>query len=495
MTLIVQGWVDDTLVRHHAIWPDEPKSLAFMSHTYLDTPPWKPPRKLHGADKFDSFEDLARYNARDCINTLRLVPELHLEQRAEGIGDDLVELDLYMQKIAVEMSEVGIPVDTALLDEVGIECGSRARGHAFRFCELAGRNVNLASPKQIQEVLYRDWGLPVPKKTEKGIASTDVDALRQIQDQHEGVGALLGHRKYAKLADTYIQGWRTLVRDGRLHPSWKACAQVAGRWSCSPNLMSVPFELRRLVRPRNGRVLFGADMAALEFRGTGALSGGDLFEFLNKPEDDARKYDPTYDPHSLVSAMVFGPHFTEAPKDKKKKLRDTIKRVVYGRNYRAGPPTIFEVLRKDMPGLSLPLVTKIVAAYDQRFPEVGEFARRSLAQAEIDRALFSPILRRRRSFLYGDIPPTDAANYPIQSLAADIMNIATKRLFDLLFEQVPSARLILQVHDQLVGECDERDTDLCVAITNDCMKCTYDLGFGPMLFDANAHVAEDWRFQ
>lgn len=522
-----RGWSADTMLAFHAVWPEEPKALSHVTHRYTDAPPWKPPKKSKGRQKFDSFEQEAKYNGHDVYNTALVLKAIRADADFEEINPDLIALDLDMAKIAIRMGRVGMPVDEERLAQLetayrkgasfdgksrtwedlshdpgpkgfkvaGLESAEASFQSYFDWRAEDGSSVpiNLQSSKQVQRALFtskQSGGLGLPaKKVGKTGPSTAYDVLSEIIGLHPAVQDLLDVRDAQKVLGTYVEGLKPLLRRGRLHPSWKAVDQVGGRFSCSPNQTAQPRAFRWVYRAPSGRKLVSADYAALEFRITGALSGGDLFEFLNKPDDDSRKYDPTYDPHSHVAFMVFGEGYTQANEYDQKRLRDLIKRVVYARNYRAQPPKIFEVLRPEIPGLRLDRVVKIVAAYDRRFPEVAQFAMRSWAKAKDDRELRSAILGRRRKWIMGEISPNDAANFPIQSTGADIVNLRMKALFLALPE---GAEIIAQVHDSIMVECADAQAEEVRSLMDDLLPCKFDFGFGSMLFDAKAKIGEDW---
>jgi uracil-DNA glycosylase family 4 len=509
----VDGWVGDTNTLALNIWPDTRKPstaggevgvpLDWVVHTYVDARPWKPKKKVKNRPTFASFDELAVYNARDVHGTLNAYYALVDEAEREHVPWALVQNDLAHQLVAIDMQRAGLPVDVARMREIEEECSRDLDESRQTFERLAGRPVNLNAHREIEKVLFDEWHLPVMRSTKTG-RSTAFDVLQQLRGQHEGVEALVRAREVGQLLKLYVHGWGRLVRDGRIHPSWRACVTRTGRYSSSPNCQNWPARMRRVVRAPKGWLLVGADYAALEMRIVAGVTGGKIAAFVNKPDDDTRKFDPEYDCHSHVAAMTYGERFTHPARfldlsgnedsgalilKIKKEIRDNTKRIVYARNYGSGLDTIYEIVREENPRAIKEEVAATIRAYDAAFPEIPRYRDDQLAHAIQTRCLQSLILGRRRKFPFGDIAPTDAANYPIQSTASDIVNI---RMLALLKRLPLSANLIAQVHDSVLVECPENEADTVRALMDETLPCTYDLGGGPMLFDAKAVIRESW---
>ena len=286
---------------------------------------------------------------------------------------------------------------------------------------------------------------------------------------------------------------------------------VTGQSQNWPSNIKGVGNMRSIVKAPPGWVLCGSDYSALEQRIMGALTGEKLYRFVNKPDDDSRKYDPTYDCHSHVCAHVFGSRFSnpelffseqemlkyqndpeafaKAIANQKKVLRNDTKRVVYARNYGSGIDTIWDIVKEEDPNCPRGKIEQIVRAYDELFPENPRYRDRMLAQAMTKRELRSAILGRRKKWPYGEISPTEAANVPIQSTAADIVNLRTLELLKVL---PLDCHLILHGHDSLTVLCPESKGELVKQTMNEVLPCTFDLGYGPMFFDAQAQIGESW---
>jgi DNA polymerase I-like protein with 3'-5' exonuclease and polymerase domains len=535
----VRGYKQDTMVLSKNIWPDVSKGakgdevgipLDWVANAYTDTRPWKPKQKAAkkkgGRPVFDSFEQLALYNARDVKSTMDSLYALWDEAMFQKIRPEQVALDVQLQTVAVDMQRIGLPINAERVAEIEGKCREQVTAHSITFAELAERplcsaehpdGLKLDSPKQLETILFDVWKLP-PSKMNKGrgvigapTRSTAFDVLQGLAG-HPGVDALLEIRRLGQIIKL-TGSWKHMVRDGFLHPSWRAGATVTGRFSSKPNAQNWPNNIkgvgnmRGIVKAPPGWLLVGSDYAALEQRIMGALTGAKLFAFVNKPDDDSRKFDPDYDCHSHVARKVFGGRFTnpelffepgkyepgeallKAIANQRKVLRNDTKRVVYARNYGSGVDTIWAIVKEEDPKCPSDKIDDIIRAYDQLFPELPKYRERAHAEAQVRRALFSALLGRRRAFPFGEIALTDAANFSIQSSASDIVNLRTVAL---LAELPSDAHLILQGHDSLTVMCREHKADAVKALMNQILPCRYDLGHGEMFFDARAQVGESW---
>lgn len=542
----VRGYRNDTMILAKNIWPDVVKGakgseagipLDWVAHTYTDCPPWKPKKKAAkakgGRPIFESFEQLALYNSRDVKHTQDACFSLWDEAFANKIRPEQVQLDIALQTVAVDMQRIGLPIDHTRLDEIKAKCSTQVHENALKVAELAGKKLyhqteepeglKIDSPPQLQKVLFSPqheggWGL-APSKMNKGrngveTPSTAFDVLQGLRN-HPGVAALLEVRRLNQVLKL-ISSWEYMIRDGFLHPSWRAAATLSGRFTSKPNAQNWPNNipgvgnLRSIVKAPPGWLLVGADYAGLEQRIMGALTGGKLFEFVNRPDatTDDEKFNPDIDCHSFVCAKVFGGRFltpelylkpeqlAQGPeaiakfcKAMKKTLRNDTKRVVYARNYGSGIDTIWEIVREEDPECPRDKIVGIVSAYDLLFPELPKYRERVYAEALAQRMLFSPILGRRKAWPWGEISPTEAANAKIQSCAADIVNLRT---MELLKHLPQNCHLILQVHDSLTVLCPAPMAEDIKKLMNEILPCRFDLGHGPMFFDAAAQIGESW---
>lgn len=516
----VEGVVGDTLLEHHALYPDEEQGLGFCAHELLDAPSWKGgSHKIEAGTTddlsgYESLEDLALYNARDTRATALLDEIMRGSGGTRGrLATERVErvhdLDLAMQGIAVRMEHAGLPISRARFAEIEASCTKVMDAELAEMRALVGIPDFTPRGPQLAEVLFDPAGpirLPVTERTATGQPSASKEVLARMSDRHPFVQHLLRWRKYEYALSHYVRGAGLEPGpDGRIHPQWKVHGTVTGRWSSSPNFQNWPkgdgidqaTNLRSAIVAPAGRVIVGADYSQLEMRIMASLSGDPDLIRRCMEADEADKLNPERDPHSYVASMTFGQTFLNADKQARKALRDVAKRVVYGLNYGAGAATILAAIYDggySGPPLTTRLVEATVAAYFRSFPGVPRWRDRQLQAVQDAREVRSPILGRRRIFPLGEVDATVAYNFPIQSGAADIMSSRLLVLDQRLASADPSAVLIAQVHDAIYVECSEDRVEQVEHVVEDSLslKCALVEGSLPMAYVASASHAKSW---
>jgi len=514
---VTAGTVFDTMLAHHALSPDEPHNLQRIALTYTDAPAWKPPKNRNGMEAFASDEEFWTYNARDVRATALAHRAMATTLRAEAVAQ-VHDHDLRMATIAMEMQRVGIPLDAAARDALGVQyrqqaddalAGMRAYLRAWNLPQADDAPVlddpalfNPDSPKQLGWALFEAGGpcnlRPTLRSEKTGEPSTSRDAVRP-HASHPFVRLLLQYRDARKIVGTYIDsdGLR-LAADGRIHPSWKVHGTVTGRWSSSPNLQNWPAVMRTIVKPPQGFVLIGADYSQLELRIIAALAGDPTLIRLCMEADESDKTNPAKDPHSYVASLAFGKVFHDSDPKGRKALRDGTKSVVYGMNYGAGARKILATIMGNEdykgPPLTVDMVERIMHAYFSGFPRVKDYRDNALERASAKRAVFSPLLGRRRPFPLGDVDATIAMNFPIQSCAADLMNESLDVLYKALPDADPDAVILAQVHDAVYVECREEHAAAVAALVEKSLTRTLRLvpDAPEMLFVASAKIGTSW---
>jgi DNA polymerase I-like protein with 3'-5' exonuclease and polymerase domains/uracil-DNA glycosylase len=516
----VEGVVGDTLLEHHALYPDEEQGLGFCAHELLDAPAWKggSHKIADGTEDdlsgYESLEDLALYNARDTRATALLDEIMRGPKGSRGrLATEHLErvhdLDLAMQGIAVRMEHAGLPISKARFAEIESSCLKVMDAELSEMRSLVGLPDFTPRGPQLAEVLFDPAGpirLPVTERTATGQPSASKEVLARMSDRHPFVQHLLRWRKYEYALSHYVRGAGLEPGpDGRIHPQWKVHGTVTGRWSSSPNFQNWPkgdgvdqaTNLRSAIVAPAGRVIVGADYSQLEMRIMASLSGDpDLIRrCMNADESD--KLNPEADPHSYVASMTFGRTFLDADKPARKALRDVAKRVVYGLNYGAGAATILAAIYDggySGPPLTTRLVEATVAAYFQAFPGVPRWRDQQLQTVQHAREVRSPILGRRRIFPLGEIDATVAYNFPIQSGAADLVSLRLVELDRRLADADPSAVLLAQVHDAVYVECSEDRVSAVERVVEESLTLERTLveGSQPMLYCASASHARSW---
>jgi uracil-DNA glycosylase family 4 len=517
----------DTKVAHHVLRPDEPHELQNIAFEMTDAEHWKPPKKAGGVLHYTGFTDLAIYNARDVRATAladEAIAGLHcdanLVERPTGVPvprystggrldlpghglRNVYEVDMAVLPIAIEMEWWGCPVDVEQMRAIAADTQPKVdalRREMEEWSGLSGFNPN--STPQLQFVLFDPSGpfkLTATARTETGQPSTAKDELAKLAE-HPFVAKFLEWRALDKVLGTYLFGESMIIRpDGAIHPTWNTTGARTGRWSSSPNFQNWPKWLRKIVKAPQGWVFIGADESQLEARIMAALCGDPELIRRCRDADEADKLNPDKDLHSFVAYNVFGDVFRDATKDGKKALREIAKSCLYGMNYGAGAPKVREAIYKkgyDGPPISIQQVKFVIETIFRLFPGVERWREETLRETIELEQVRSAILRRWRNFPLGDVEATVAWNYPIQSTAADILNLRMVALDQRLKAEAVrnQVRFMAQVHDAIYLMARE---DVAEKVAQ-CMgeELSIDLTLVPgapaMPFVATPAIADNW---
>jgi len=420
--------------------------------------------------------------------TLRLVAGLRAEVEAEvELARLYREIDLPLAVVLHGMEEAGVQLDCAVLAEMSGKMEGEIGRLERRIHEMARVQFNVNSPKQLGDVLFNQMGLPRPFKYGKGkTISTAQDVLEGLAAEHEIVRLVLEFRQLTKLKSTYVDALPQLVRDGRLHTSFNQAVAATGRLSSTnPNLQNIPIrtELGREIRAAfvaaPGKLLVGADYSQIELRLLAHYSQDPLL---------LEAYRTGQDIHTLTAAEVFGvpPMLIDA------EHRRRAKAVNFGIVYGLSPFGLAQQL-----GIEQKEAKRFIDSYFERYVGVRGFIDRTLEQARRDgfvRNLFGrkrpiPDLMSKNPNLRGFAERT-AVNTPLQGTAADLIKIAMLRLDHELRKRGLEAKMLLQVHDELVLEAPLDEVDTVKALVKECMEGAHALSV-PM--EVEVSVGGNWR--
>ena len=390
------------------------------------------------------------------------------------------EIELPLAKVLGDMELKGFLVDKEGLEKMSQELATRIAEIEQKIYQLVGYKFNLNSPKQLGVALFEDLGLPAKKKTKSGY-STNAEVLEDLKDKHPAVSLLLEYRQLAKLKSTYTDGLQNCIADdGRIHTTFNQTEARTGRISSlEPNLQNIPVRteqgkrLREFFIAGDNKVLVDADYSQIELRVLAAISGdNNMIEAFKSGKDI----------HTSTAAQVFGlPIDMVTPL-----LRSRAKAVNFGIVYGIGAFSLSKdigVTRKEADGY--------IKSYLATYKKVAEYMESTINQAKqngfvttlFGRRRYLPELASSNGMLraFGE---RVARNTPIQGTAADIIKLAMIRVFDSLKEKVPSANLILQVHDELIVECNESDAKTVCKILETEMANAVNLSV-ELIADAN----------
>ncbi len=363
------------------------------------------------------------------------------------------EIELPLAKVLGDMELVGFKADKAGLQNMSEELTVRISELESKVFELVGYEFNLNSPKQLGVALFEKLGLPAKKKTKSGY-STNAEVLEDLKDKHPAVKYLLEFRQLSKLKSTYTEGLSACIgSDGRIHTTFNQTEARTGRISSlEPNLQNIPVRtnegkrLREFFIADEGRVLCDADYSQIELR---------VLASMANDENMISAFSSGIDIHTATASQVFSiPVDMVTPT-----LRSRAKAVNFGIVYGIGAFS----LAKDI-GVTRKEADSYIKNYLATYPSVAKYMDDTIAAAKADgfvttyfgRRRYLPELSNSNAMLraFGE---RVARNAPIQGTAADIIKLAMIKVFNRLEAEIPTAKLILQVHDELIVECDEKD--------------------------------------
>lgn len=436
----VDGIELDTMYAQHLLYPELPKSLDFISSIYTDFPMY------WGKQKNESDEHNARYNCYDCcatwIGAQRILAELR-ERNLLSFYYDVIHPTMFA---LTRMQNRGILMDLKARDEVRVETQLKLDQSLAALTKIAGREVNPNSPKQMQELIYGDWRLPVQRKPGSKAVTTDDDALRSLGRKFPtykgGLRAILSCRQTRKLISTYIEaeldhGYvRTsfgLAKTGRVTSS-KTIEGYGG------NLQNIPRgSFRRLYVPDPGKVLIKSDLSQAEYMVF--CWEAPVPEFIH-----AYTTDPSFDVHLLNASRIW----KTDPESITKEQRYAAKQGVYAGNYGIGPLKLSK-----MHDMDFHEAKTIIEGYKRTRPELELWWRRVEDQIKTTRTLRNVLGRERIFFGRVDQALFRAAyDWICQSTVADLINKALVTL------DKAGVEVLLQVHDELVCQCDDNPTEI-----------------------------------
>jgi DNA polymerase-1 len=424
-----------------------------------------------GAFDFEGGPDLEAA-ARRAMAVQGLVDPLREQVEARGGADLLDEIELPLIPILADMEIAGIGVDREFLEDLGEDLRRRIADLEVAIHEAAGGTFNVNSTLQLREVLFERLGLPVVKKTPKGAPSTDASVLEKLRPEHPVVGKLLAYRELEKLRSTYVDALAKLIEaDGRVRGRFNQMGAATGRLSQEqPNLQNIP------VRSEEGRAIRKAFVAAPGHRFLVADYSQIELRILAHMSEDlglVEAFAKGLDIHTATAARVAGIDAAAVTPDQRRRAKMINFGLLYGMEA-YGLAQRLEIDRGD--------AQELIDAYFAQFPHVKAFMHGIVEQARAD-GYTTTLLGRRRylpelssgNFRDRQMGERMALNAPIQGAAADIIKKAMIELDRELSERRLSARMLLQIHDELVLEVPDDELDATAAVTKGVMEGIVDL--------------------
>lgn len=486
----------DTMVASYILRPDGQHGLDALAQEYLNykTISYK---DLTGKGKNQQHildvpvEKLAEYSAEDADLTLQLVHKLSSELKRSGMLELCERVEFPLITVLADMEYTGVALDIDFLKGMSRELERQIQGLVLEIHRLAGASFNINSTQQLGEILFEKLKLPVVRRTKTGF-STDISVLEALRHEHPIIEKLLEYRQLSKLKSTYVDALPKLVnpRTGRVHTSFNQTITATGRLSSSdPNLQNIPArsdtgrEIRKaFIAGNEGWGILAADYSQIELRIMAHISGDDGLKqaFLNGE-----------DIHASTASRIFGIPQSEVTRDMRRKAKE----VNFGIMYGIGPYGLASRL-----DVSQAEARNIITTYFAQYPKVNEYIFNTIAKARKEGYVSTLLGRRRylpeitsRNQTVRQNAERQAINMPIQGTAADMIKLAMINIHRAFRERKLAAKMILQVHDELVFEVPEKEVDVVSEIVRKEMKnalpldvpVEVDIGFGANWLEAH----------
>ena len=415
----------------------------------------------------------------------RMKPVLEEKLRASDSERLFSGIEMPLAAVLADMEEAGFLIDRAGIAGYGDLISEKSTALAAEICDEAGVEFNINSPKQLGEVLFERLSLPYGKKTKTGY-STNADILEKLAPDYKIVRDVLEYRKLTKLYSTYVVGLLKVAdENGRIHTQFKQTGTATGRLSSAePNLQNIPIrtdegrELRKYFIAAPGRVLIDADYSQIELRLLAHISGDAAM---------ISAFTHGADIHTSTAAAVFG----VAPEDVTPELRKRAKAVNFGIVYGIGDFSLAGDL-----GIPVKQARAYIQSYLASYPDVAAYLKDIVAEAHANGYVTTLFGRRRyipeisgHNAMQRKFGERVAMNSPIQGSAADIVKIAMLGVSRRLAAEELDAKLILQVHDELIVEASKKDADRAAAILREEMEGAVKLSV-PLTVDLS--IGERW---
>ncbi len=442
--------------------PDSLPTLAFdaMLSDYL----------LQSNRPIESYDALVRawLNVEHAspAHLFALRPKMDRALAENGLTALLNEVELPLLRVLYGMERTGFLTDERVLNDLHARFSASASGLEARIYEAAGERFNILSPKQLGHILFEKLGLPSGKKTKTGF-STDADTLEAIAALHPIVGDVLQYRFLTKLDSTFVEGLlKQRDAKGRIHTRFMQCVAATGRISSTePNLQNIPVrtpegrEIRKAFVPAEGNVLIGADYSQIELRLLAHISGDEGFIAAFNGGEDI---------HARTAAEVFHVPLSSVTGEQRSAAKAVNFGIVYG-------ISDFGLARNL--GISVATASGYIKRYFERYPKVKQYLTDSVQKAK-ENGYAETLFGRRRP-----LPELSASNYnvrqfgervamnmPIQGTAADVIKMAMVRVDRALKEDGFRAKLVLQVHDELIVDTPREEADRVMTLMRDAME-------------------------
>jgi len=472
----VKGKLFDTMLAHYLLQPDMRHNMDVLAETYLNYRPVGiehligPKGRHQRSMRSVPLATITVYACEDVDVTLGLRQVFEPMLREEGLLSLFDQVETPLIPVLAEMERQGVKVDKKALEDYALVLEEKIRATEADIYRHAGVSFNIASPKQLGEILFdRLKIVSHAKRTKTKQYSTSEDVLSKLADKHPVVNLILDYRSLTKLKSTYVDVLPKLIKPqtGRVHTSYNQAVAATGRLSSNnPNLQNIPIrtEEGRLIRkafvPRSGEyTLLAADYSQIELR---------IIASLSKDESMMEAFNKGLDIHTATAARVYGVELEAVSREMRRNAKTVNFGIIYGISA-FGLSERLNIPRRE--------AAEIIEQYFLKYPGIARYMEETIAFAR-KHEYVSTMLGRRRyvkdinssNNVVRGFAERNAINAPVQGSAADMIKLAMINIYELLERQRMKSRMILQVHDELVFDAYRQELEALKPLIEEKMK-------------------------
>ena len=474
----VRGKLFDTMVAHYVLQPELRHNMDYLAEIYLHYqtihieeligPKGKGQKNMRDL----SPQEVYLYACEDADVTLKLKNILEQELKKNDAEKLFYEIEMPLVPVLVNIESNGVRLDTEALKQSSEHFTTRLQSIEKEIYTLAEGEFNIASPKQVGEILFDKLKIvEKAKKTKTGQYVTSEEVLESLRNKHDIIGKILEYRGLKKLLSTYIDALPQLInpKTGRIHTSFNQTVTATGRLSSSnPNLQNIPIrdedgkEIRKAFIPDDGCSFFSADYSQIELR---------IMAHLSEDKNMIDAFLSGYDIHAATAAKIYKVDIKEVTADMRRKAKTANFGIIYGISV-FGLAERMNVDRKE--------AKELIDGYFETYPQVKSYMDKSIQVARehgyvetiFHRKRFLPDINSRNAVVRG-YAERNAINAPIQGSAADIIKVAMARIYERFKAEGLKAKMILQVHDELNFSVPAKEKEIVEQVVIEEMEKAY----------------------
>ena len=486
--IALQGPLFDTMIAHYLLQPELRHNMDFMAEVYLNYETVHidaligPKGKAQKNMRELAPSEVYNYACEDADITLQLKNVLQPKLVEVGVEHLFNEVEMPLIPVLAEMECNGVRIDTAALKETSQVFTERMLQLEQEIYQAAGKTFNVASPKQVGDILFGEMKIiDKPKKTKTGQYVTSEEVLQTLRSKHPIVAHILDYRALKKLLGTYVDALPKLInpRTGHIHTSFNQAVTATGRLSSSdPNLQNIPVrgedgkEIRKCFIPEEGCEFFSADYSQIELR---------VMAHLSQDANMLDAFREGYDIHAATAAKIYNKPVSEVTRDERTKAKRANFGIIYG-------ITVFGLA--DRLNIERAEAKQLIDGYFKMFPQVQQYMEQAKETARANGYVETFFHRRRYlpdinsgNATVRAIAERNAINAPIQGSAADIIKVAMVRIFQRFQRENIRSKMILQVHDELNFSVFPTEKEQVERIVMEEMQAAYPLDV-PLVADS-----------